>query len=164
MLIRSLQIVLLSMKETKMNNNIVPLSQISNNGYFAVVLDKNSQKEMKLNATFDVVNGDHITLAYKPDNKKFVKLAPLVNKKVDAFVNQIRGNESIEAYWVKEMYLKDTYQKLKRLDKGPAHITISHKKNFKPGDANSMFKKPTYKENIPEQLQVSGKVKWIQYK
>ncbi len=159
-----------------MNNNIVPLSQISNNGYFAVVLDKNSQKEMKLNATFDVVNGDHITLAYKPDNKKFVKLAPLVNKKVDAFVNQIRGNESIEAYWVKEMYLKDTYwshkhkeyrsvyQKLKRLDKGPAHITISHKKNFKPGDANSMFKKPTYKENIPEQLQVSGKIKWIQYK
>ena len=56
------------------------------------------------------------------------------------------------------------YQKLKRLDKGPAHITISHKKDFKSGDANSMFKKPTWKENIPEQIKVSGKVKWIEYK
>ena len=137
-----------------------------NNGYFAVVLDKNSCKEVRLGANFDVVNGDHITLAYKPDNKKFKKLLPLINRKVEATVNQIRGNESIEAYWVKDMYLKDTYQKLKRLDNGPAHITISHKKDFKPGDANSMFKKPTWKENIPKHIhcKVSGKVKWIEYK
>ena len=137
-----------------------------NNGYFAVVLDKNSCKEVRLGANFDVVNGDHITLAYIPDNKKFKKLLPLINRKVEATVNQIRGNESIEAYWVKDMYLKDTYQKLKRLDKGPAHITISHKKDFKPGDANSMFKKPTWKENIPKHIhcKVSGKVKWIEYK
>ena len=149
-----------------------------NNGYFAVVLDKNSCKEVRLGANFDVVNGDHITLAYKPDNKKFKKLLPLINRKVEATVNQIRGNESIEAYWVDEMYLKETYwshkhskymsayQKLKRLDKGPAHITISHKKDFKPGDANSMFKKPTWKENIPKHIhcKVSGKVKWIEYK
>ena len=137
-----------------------------NNGYFAVVLDKNSCKEVRLGANFDVVNGDHITLAYKPDNKKFKKLLPLINRKVEAPVNQIRGNESIEAYWVKDMYLKDTYQKLKRLDKGHAHITISHRKGFKPGDANSMFKKPTWKENIPKHIhcKVSGKVKWIEYK
>ena len=135
-----------------------------NNGYFAVVLDKNSCKEVRLGANFDVVNGDHITLAYKPDNKKFKKLLPLINRKVEATVNQIRGNESIEAYWVKDMYLKDTYQKLKTLHKGRAHITIAPMKDFNSGDANSMVKQPTWKENIPEQIKVSGKVKWIEYK
>ena len=132
-----------------------------NNGYFAVALDRKSRNLIRKNATMDVVNGDHITLAYKPDNKKFKKLLPLINRKVEATVNQIRGNESIEAYWVKDMYLKDTYQKLKRLDKGPAHITISHKKDFKPGDANTMFKKPTFKQQRLGMLE--GKIKWIEF-
>ena len=64
-----------------------------NNGYYAVALDKKSYDVVKQNATMDVVNGDHITLAYKPDNKKFKKLLPLINKKVDAYVNQIRANK-----------------------------------------------------------------------
>ena len=32
-----------------------------NNGYYAVVLDKNSCDTVKQNATMDVVVGDHIT-------------------------------------------------------------------------------------------------------
>ena len=144
-----------------------------NNGYFAVALDRKSRNLIRKNATMDVVNGDHITLAYKPDNKKFKKLLPLINKKVDAYVNQIRANKNIEAFWVSNMYLtesywshkhnemRSSYSPLKRLDKGPAHITISHKKDFKPGDANTMFKKPTFKQQRLGMLE--GKIKWIEF-
>ena len=52
-----------------------------NNGYYAVVLDKKSCDVVKRNATMDVVNGDHITLAYKPNNRDFDKLNKLIDKK-----------------------------------------------------------------------------------
>ena len=42
-----------------------------NNGYYAVVLNKKSCEYVQQDATMDVVNGDHITIAYKPDNKTF---------------------------------------------------------------------------------------------
>ena len=48
-----------------------------NSGYYAVVLDKKSQDAVKPNATMDVVNGDHITIAYKPNDKIFKKLYKL---------------------------------------------------------------------------------------
>ena len=44
-----------------------------NNGYYAVVLDKKSCDDVQQNATMNVVNGDHITIAYKPNNKTFKK-------------------------------------------------------------------------------------------
>ena len=37
------------------------------NGYYAVVLDKKSCEDVQQGATMDVVNGDHITIAYKPN-------------------------------------------------------------------------------------------------
>ena len=56
-----------------------------NNGYYAVVLDKKSREDIRKKATMPVVNGDHITLAYKPDDRTFKKLKCLVGKKVDAY-------------------------------------------------------------------------------
>ena len=134
-----------------------------NNGYYAIVLDKKSRKDVRKKATMDVVNGDHITLAYKPDDRTFKKLKCLLNRKVDAYYNQIRANKNIEAFWIRDMYLTESNKKLKKITPGQAHITISHKKDFKPGDAKSMFKKPTYRDYFPTDM-VQGKIKWIQYK
>ena len=136
-----------------------------NSGYYAVALDKKSYDAVKQNATMDVVNGDHITLAYKPNNETFEKLNKLCGKKVDVYIKEKRANKNIEAFWVSDMYLAETYKKLKRIDKGPAHITISHKKDFKSGDANTMFKKPSYKQNVQTEMDyLQGKVKWIPFK
>jgi len=135
-----------------------------NNGYYAVVLNKKSYGVVKRKATMDVKVSDHITLAYKPDNKTFNKLNKLIDKKVDVYVDHIRANKNIEAFWVSDMYLAETYKKLKRIDKGPAHITISHKKDFKPGDAKTMFKRPSYKQNVQAEMDyLQGKVKWISF-
>ena len=86
-----------------------------NNGYFAVVLNKKSCVEVGRKATMDIKVSDHITLAYKPDNKTFDKLNKLIDKKVDVYTNQIRANKSIEAFWVSDMYLTKSYKKLNRL-------------------------------------------------
>ena len=132
-----------------------------NNGYYAVVLNKKSCDAVKRKATMDVVVGDHITLAYKPNNETCKKLTKLCGKKVDVYIKEIRANKNIEAFWLNGMYLTETYKKLKRIDKGPAHITISHKKDFKPGDANTMFKKPISKKTDCRMLE--GRIKWISY-
>ena len=132
-----------------------------NNGYYAVALDRKSCDVVKRNATMDVVVGDHITLAYKPDNRIFKKLNKLIGKKVEAYINQMRANENIQAYWVSNMFLTESDKKLKRIDKGPAHITISHKEGFKSGDANTMFEKPTFKQERLGMLE--GRVEWISF-
>jgi hypothetical protein len=118
-----------------------------NNGYYAVVLDKKSCTAVRQNATMDVVNGDHITIAYKPDNKTFNKLNKFIGQKVNAYFNELRANENIEAFWVKDMFLTETTKRFKRVDPGSAHITISHKKDMNSGEANTMFTNPTHKEN-----------------
>ena len=133
-----------------------------NNGYYAIVLDKKSRKDVRKKATMDVVNGDHITLAYKPDDRTFKKLKCLLNRKVDAYYNQIRANKNIEAYFIRDMYLTESYKKLKKITPGQAHITISYKKGYKPNDAKSMFDKPPMKFYFPTEM-ASGKVKWISY-
>ena len=134
------------------------------NGYYAVVLDRESCDAVRQNATMDVVKGDHITLAYKPNNETFKKLNKLCGTKVDAYIKEIRANKNIEAFWLNGMYLTETYKKLKRVDKGPAHITISHKKDFKSGDANTMFKRPTYKKDLQTEMDyLQGEVKWISF-
>jgi len=136
-----------------------------NNGYYAVALDKKSYDVVKQNATMDIKVSDHITLAYKPNNETFEKLTKLCGKKVDVYIKEKRANKNIEAFWVSDMYLAETYKKLKRIDKGPAHITISHKKDFKSGDANTMFKKPSYRQNVQTEMDyLQGKVKWIPFK
>ena len=135
------------------------------NGYYAVVLDRESCDAVRQNATMDVVKGDHITLAYKPNNETCKKLTKLCGKKVDVYIKEKRANKNIEAFWVSDMYLAETYKKLKRIDKGPAHITISHKKGFKSGDANTMFKRPTYKKDLQTEMEyLQGEVKWIPFK
>ena len=118
-----------------------------NNGYYAVVLDKKSCDDVQQNATMDVVDGNHITIAYKPNNKTFKKLNKLIGKKVNAYFNELRANENIEAFWVKDMFLTKTAKRFKRVDQGSPHITISHKKGMKSGEANSMFTNPTHKED-----------------
>ena len=55
-----------------------------NNGYYAVALDKESCDAVQKYSTMDVVVGDHITLAYKPNNETFKKLNKLCGTKVDA--------------------------------------------------------------------------------
>ena len=56
-----------------------------------------------------------------------------------------QSNKNIDALWIGDMYLMND-KKIKRHDKGAAHITLSHKKGYKQGDANSMFTKPDVKE------------------
>ena len=46
-------------------------------------------------------------------------------------------------------------------DKGAAHITLSHKKGYKQGDANTMFTKPDVK--VKTNGYVEGKVKYYSY-
>ena len=132
-----------------------------NNGYYAVVLNKKSCDAVKRKATMDVVVGDHITLAYKPDNKTFDKLNKLIDKKVDVYVDHIRANKNIEAFWVSDMHLTKSYKRLKRSDKGSPHITISHSRMFKPGNAKTMFEKPISKQTDCRMLE--GRIKWISY-
>ena len=132
-----------------------------NNGYYAVVLNKKSCDDVQQNATMDVVNGDHITIAYKPDNKTFKKLNKFIGKKINAYFNELRANESIEAFWVKDMFFADIAEKFERVDPGSAHITISHKKGMKSGEADSMFTNPTLKEN--EFGYVEGTFRWVPF-
>ena len=132
-----------------------------NNGYYAIVLDKKSCDDVQQNATMNVVNGDHITIAYKPNNKTSLKLNKFIGKKVNAYFNELRANENIEAFWVKDMFLTETAKRFKRVDPGSPHITISHKKGMKSGEANSMFTNPTHKEN--RLGYVEGIFNWVSF-
>ena len=128
------------------------------NGYFAVQLDKQSCNVVKKLATKDVIVSDHVTLAYNPNDKIYNKYKKLENKKVGVFIKGYRSNDHIDALWVDNMFDKDG-NKIKRHDKGAAHITLSHKKGYKQGDANTMFTKPD--TNIKRYGYVEGKIKFI---
>ena len=130
------------------------------NGYFAIQLDKQSQNVVSKNATMPVMVSDHITLAYKPVKKVYDKYSKLVDKKVGALIKGYRSNKNIDALWVGDMFLMND-KKIKRHDKGAAHITLSHKKGYKQGDANTMFTKPDKK--IKKFGYVEGKVKYFSY-
>ena len=136
-------------------------------GYFAVKLDKSWQDIIKKNATMDVVRGDHITLAYKPEEWVFDRLTKLVGKRVNAYINEFRSNENIEAFFVTDMFY-DSYRltadekRLTRVDDGEAHITVSHKKGLKPKEANTMFTNPTHKRQAVGY--VEGVIEWIDFK
>ena len=130
------------------------------NGYFAIQLDKQSQKAVSKYATMPVMVSDHITLAYKPVKKVYDKYLKILGKKVGAYIKGYRSNKNIDALWIDDMYLMNN-KKVKRHDKGAAHITLSHKKGYKQGDANSMFIKPDIK--IKKFGYVEGKVKYFSY-
>ncbi len=72
----------------------------------------------------------------------------------------IEQNNHIDALWVDKMWDKE-YNRIKRHDKGAAHITLSHKKGYKSGDANTMFTKPDVK--VKTNGYVEGKVKYFSY-
>ena len=82
-------------------------------------------------------------------------------KKINAYFNELRANESIEAFWVKDMFFADIAEKFERVDPGSPHITISHSRTFKPGNANTMFEKPISKQTDCRMLE--GRIKWISY-
>ena len=130
------------------------------NGYFAVQLDKSSCNVVKKLATKDILVSDHVTLAYKPIKKVYDKYSKLVGKKVGVFIKGYRANNHIDALWVDNMFDKDG-NKIKRHDKGAAHITLSHKTGYKSGDANTMFTNPKVKDK--KYGYVAGKVKYISY-
>ena len=130
------------------------------NGYFAVQLDKQSCNVVKKLATKDVLVSDHVTLAYNPNDKIYNKYKKLENKKVGVFIKGYRSNDHIDALWVDNMFDKDG-NKIKRHDKGAAHITLSHKKGYKQGDANTMFIDPTI--NQRKIGYVEGVVKYFDY-
>ena len=139
---------------------------MNHNGYFAVKLDESWQNVIKKNATMEVVRGDHITLAYKPEEWVFDRLTKLVGKRVNAYISELRRNENIEAFWVTDMFydsfsLSLSEKRLTRIDEGAAHITISHKKGLKPKEANTMFTNPTHQE--PRVGYVEGIFKWIPF-
>ena len=131
------------------------------NGYFAVQLRKPDAKMVSIKATFPVVVSDHITLAYKPSKRIYNKYKKLIGHKVGAIIEGYRSNNAIDALWIGKMIDINTDKNLKRYDKGAAHITLSHKKGYKQGDANSMFIDPTIKQ---EKLgYVEGVVKYFDY-
>ena len=131
------------------------------NGYFAVQLRKPDAKMVSIKATFPVVVSDHITLAYKPSKRIYNKYKKLIGHKVGAIIEGYRSNNAIDALWIGKMIDIDTDKNLRRHDKGAAHITLSHKKGYKQGDANSMFNDPTIKQ---EKLgYVEGVVKYFDY-
>ena len=130
------------------------------NGYFAIQLDKQSCNAVKKLATKFMLVSDHVTLAYKPIKKVYDKYIKLVGKKVGAFIKGYRSNKNIDALWIGDMYLMND-KKIKRHDKGAAHITLSHKKGYKQGDANSMFTKPDVKECRAGY--VEGTIKYFNY-
>ena len=132
-----------------------------NNGYFAIELDKQCQKLVGKYANMSEIVSDHVTLAYKPNNRKYNKLKKLIGQSVAVFFKEYWANDNIDALWVDEMFLLDSDKKIKRADPGAAHITLSLKKGFKPGDANSMFKKPTIKKKLLGL--VEGKINYIRY-
>jgi len=108
-----------------------------------------------------VLVSDHITLAFKPSVEVFKKYKNLVGKKVGAMINGYRANNHIDAYWVKDMFLLDSNKKIKRSDKGAAHITLSHKEGYKSGDANTMFTNPKVKDK--KYGYVEGTIKYFDY-
>ena len=114
----------------------------------------------------DVVRGDHITIAYKPDETTFENLRDIIGKRVNADISELRRNENIEAFWVTDMFydsyrLTEDEKRLTRVDDGAAHITISHKKGLKPKEANTMFTNPTYTRQAVGY--VEGVFKWIPF-
>ena len=131
------------------------------NGYFAVQLRKPDAKMVSIKATFPVVVSDHITLAYKPSKRIYNKYKKLVGHKVGAMIEGYRSNNAIDALWVGKMIDINTDKYLKRHDKGDAHITLSHKKGYKQGDANTMFIDPTI--NQRKIGYVEGVVKYFDY-
>jgi hypothetical protein len=141
--------------------------KMNHNGYFAVKLDKTWTDVIKKNATMEVVRGDHITLAYKPDDVAFARYTKLVGKRVNAYIDELRRNENIEAFWVSDMFydsysLTESEKVLKRWDDVAPHITISHKKGLKAKEANTMFTNPTHTE---ERIgYVEGIIEWIDLK
>jgi allophanate hydrolase subunit 1 len=140
--------------------------KMNHNGYFAVKLDESWQDVIKKNATMDVVRGDHITLAYKPDDIAFSRYTKLVGKRVNVYIDEYRKNENIEAFFVTDMFydsyrLTESEKVLKRWDDGPAHITVSHIKGLKPKEANTMFTNPTYKRQAIGY--VEGTIEWIEF-
>ena len=94
---------------------------MNHNGYFAVKLDKSWQDVITRSATMDVVRGDHITLAYKPDDIAFSRYTKLVGKRVNAYIDEYRKNENIEAFFVTDMFydsyrLTESEKRLERVD------------------------------------------------
>ena len=139
---------------------------MNHNGYFAVVLDDTWTDVIKKNATMEVVRGDHITIAYKPEERVFDRLTKLVGKRVNAYIDEFRKNENIEAFFVTDMFydsyrLTEKEKRLERVDEGMAHITVSHKKGLKPKEANTMFTNPTSKRQAVGY--VEGVFKWIPF-
>ena len=143
------------------------------NGYFAIVLDEDSKKNLSsylYNTTggpkFDITRMDHITLAYKPNMSEAEEFKKLLGKTCNAYINEYRRNDNIEAYFIDLMcydsYRLSTHEKyLKRLDDGMPHITISHKRGLMPKEANSMFDKPTVKRNAVGYI--TGKLVYIDH-
>jgi len=128
-------------------------------GYFAVFLDKKSCNGVKKLATKYVLVSDHVTLAYNPSKRIYDKYKKLIGKKVGVYIKGYRANDHIDALWVDDMVLLDSNKRLKRNDKGAAHITLSHSKGYKQGDANSMFVNPEIKKS--KYGYVEGKINYI---
>jgi len=139
---------------------------MNRNGYFAMVLDDEWTDIVSRNATMDVVKSDHITIAYKPTDENYQKLLPLIGKRANAYINQYRANENIEAFMVdlicyNSYSLTEEEQVVERVDDGLPHITISHKKGMRPGEADTLFTNPLIKEKRVGY--VEGTFRWIPF-
>jgi hypothetical protein len=125
------------------------------NGYFAVMLDKKSESELKKTAIYPIVVSEHVTIAYKPSKEVAKRLEKNIGKRYDVIVKKIMNNENIQAVVV-------DVEGLKRVDPGIAHVTISHNSNAKPVDSNRLVLNPENEK--PIKMFLSGILKFVSFK
>ncbi len=125
-------------------------------GYFAVILDPKSHKEVASLASFPSIQSHHVTVAFSPDEKIAEKLDDMVGKNIRINTSDYMKNDEIDALIVSGM------SGIKREDPGQAHITISHKERVKPQKSNDMVKSPDTR--TPKKLLLHGKFQFVAFK
>ena len=129
-------------------------------GYFAVVLDSKSHKEVASLATFPKIRSHHVTIAFSPDEKTAEKLDAIVDdmagKDIRINTSEYMKSDEIDALVVSGM------SGIKREDPGQAHITVSHKEGVKPEKSKKMIINPEIR--TPKKLSLSGKFQFITLK
>ena len=125
-------------------------------GYFAVILDPKSHKEVASLASFPSIQSHHVTVAFSPDEKIAEKLDDMVGKDIRINTSEYMKNDEIDALVVSGM------SGIKREDPGQAHITVSHKEGVKPQKSNDMVKSPDTR--TPKKLLLHGKFQFVAFK
>ena len=123
-------------------------------GYYAIELDPKSKDDISTQGQHEVIASSHITIAYKPSDDVGGILDSMLGRSFPIHAFMYASNDIIDAAIV-------DIDGLQRQEPGPAHITISHKKDVLPAKANDMVKRPDYREKM--NLKLRGKLRFYQH-